>query len=301
MRRIGVLFPAIAGDTEYQALLKAFLERLQQLGWSEGRNLQIDIRWAGGGADSNQKHARELVAQAPDVILASGASAAGPLLQTTRSVPVVFAIVPDPVGAGFVESLARPGGNATGFTSFEFGIGGKWLELLKEVAPRVTRVGIIRDSTTSAGIGQWSAIQTAAPAFRLEVTPINLRDARDLEGSIAAFARSANGGLVVTSSGLAIALRDAIIAQSTKHRLPAVYYSRAFLGGGGLLSYGPDRIDQFQGAAGYIDRILKGEKPADLPVQAPNKYELGLNLKTAKALGIAVPPTLLARADEVIE
>ena len=249
-RRVGVLFPATANNSEYQTLLNAFLERLQQLGWNEGRNLQVDIRWAGGAADDNRKHAGELVALAPDVIFASGASSAGPLLQTTRTLPVVFAIVPDPVGAGFVESLARPGGNATGFTSFEFGIGGKWLELLKEISPRVRRAGIIRDSTTSAGIGQWSAIQTAAPAFGMEVSPINLRDARELDSNVAAFARAANGGLVVTSSGLAIALREAIVAQSTKHRLPAVYYSRAFLPGGGLMSYGPDRIQQFQARGG---------------------------------------------------
>ena len=301
VRRIGVLLPATLDDSEYPSLANAFVGALGQLGWTEGRNLRIDIRWASGNADSIRKHAKELVLLAPDVIVAPGASTAGPLLQETRTVPIVFTIVPDPVGAGFVENLARPGGNATGFTSFEYGIGGKWLELLKEAAPRVTRVGAIRDSAITAGIGQWSAIQTAAPAFGLEASPINLRDAPELERHVAEFARSANGGLIVTSSGLAVSLRNTIVALAARHKLPTVYYSRAFVVIGGLVSYGSDRFEQFRNAAGYVDRILKGEKPADLPVQAPTKYELVINLKTAKALGLDVPATVLARADEVIE
>ena len=301
LRRIGVLLPATPDDSEYPSLANAFVGALAQLGWTEGRNLRIEIRWASGNANSIRKHAKELVLLAPDVIVAPGASTAGPLLQATRTIPIVFTIVPDPVGAGFVENLAQPGGNATGFTSFEYGIGGKWLELLKEVAPRLTRVGAIRDSAITAGIGQWSAIQTAAPALGLEATPINLRDTPELERDVTRFARSANGGLIVTSSALAISLRNTIVAQAAKNRLPTVYYSRAFVVIGGLLSYGSDRFDQFRNAAGYVDRILKGEKPADLPVQAPTKYELVINLKTAKALGLEVPPMLLARADEVIE
>ena len=301
MRRVGVLLPATADDSEYPMLVNAFVRGLQQLGWTDGRNIRIDIRWAGGGADTNRRYAEELVALAPDVIMAAGNSSAGPLLQATRAIPIVFTIVPDPVGAGLVDSLARPGGNATGFTSFAYDIGGKWLELLKEIAPRVTRVAVIRDSTITAGVGQWSAIQTAAPSFGVEATPINLSNARELERTVSTFARSANGGLIVTSSGLAISYRDMIVMQAAKHRLPAVYYSRGFVSAGGLISYGSDRVDQFRNAAGYVDRILKGEKPADLPVQAPTKYELVINLKTAKALGLTVPPTLLARADEVIE
>ena len=277
VRRIGVLRPATLDDSEYPSLANAFVGALGQLGWTEGRNLRIDIRWASGNADSIRKHAKELVLLAPDVIVAPGASTAGPLLQETRTVPIVFTIVPDPVGAGFVENLARPGGNATGFTSFEYGIGGKWLELLKEAAPRVTRVGAIRDSAITAGIGQWSAIQTAAPAFGLEASPINLRDAPELERHVAEFARSANGGLIVTSSGLAVSLRNTIVALAARHKLPTVYYSRAFVVIGGLVSYGSDRFEQFRNAAGYVDRILKGEKPADLPVQAPTKYELVVN------------------------
>ena len=296
-----MLLPATADDSEYPTLVDAFVRGLQQLGWADGRNVRIDIRWAGGGADSNRRYAAELVTLAPDVIVAAGNSSAGPLLQATRTIPIVFTIVPDPVGAGLVDSLARPGGNATGFTSFAYDIGGKWLELLKEIAPRVTRAAVIRDAATTAGVGQWSAIQTAAPSFGMEASPINLRDARELERSVATFARSANGGLIVTSSGLAISHRDTIVMQAAKHRIPAVYYSRAFVAAGGLISYGSDRVEQFRSVAGYVDRILKGEKPADLPVQAPTKYELVINLKSAKALGLAVPTSLLARADEVIE
>ncbi len=256
---------------------------------------------AGGSADGLRKNASELAALAPDIILASGNSAVGPLLQATRTIPVVFVIVPDPVGAGFVDSLARPGGNATGFESFEYGIGGKWLQLLKEIAPRLTRIAVFRDATISAGIGQWGAIQTAAPSFGLEVTPINLRDSNEIERAVAVFARQANGGLIVTSSGLSIQHRELIIALAAQHKLPTVYYAGAFVKAGGLISYGPDRAEQFQRAAAYVDRILKGENPSDLPVQSPTKYELVVNLKTAKGLGIDVPPTVLARADEVIE
>src|SRR5688500_10218840 len=287
--RIGVLLPATANDSEYPALLDAFRRGLEQLGRSESRNVRMDVRWAGGSAEMNRRYAAELVALAPDVIMAAGASAAGPVLQTTRNIPVVFTIVPDPVGAGFVDNLARPGGNATGFTSFDYGIAAKWLELLKEVAPRVKRVGVIRDSATTAGVGQWSAIQTVAPNFGLEATPINLSNAPELERAVAAFARSSNGGLIITSSGLAITHRDAIVALAAKHRLPALYYSRAFVSAGGLLAYGSDRAEQFYRAAGYVDRILKGERPGDLPVQAPTKYELAINAKTARALGLALP------------
>jgi putative tryptophan/tyrosine transport system substrate-binding protein len=301
MRRVGVLLPATADDSEYPMLVKTFVEGLQQLGWTEGRNVRIDIRWAGGGPDTNRRYAEELVAMAPDVIVASGNASAGPLLQTTRTIPVVFTIVPDPVGAGLVDSLARPNGNATGFTSFAYDIGGKWLGLLKEIAPRVTRVAVIRDSAINAGVGQWSAIQTAAPSFGVEVTPINLSTAGELKGAISDFVRSANGGLIVTSSGLAITYRDTIVTLASQQKLPALYYSRGFVSAGGLMSYGSDRIEQFRSAAGYVDRILKGEKPTNLPVQAPTKYQLVINLKTAKGLGLSVPPTLQGRADEIIE
>jgi len=301
LRRVGILLPATTGDSEYPTLVNAFVGELQRLGWSAGRNVRIDTRWAGGSAETNRKYAEELVALAPDVIMAAGNSAAGPLLRVTRTIPIVFTIVPDPVGAGLVDSFARPGGNATGFTSFAYDIGGKWLELLKECAPQVSRVGVIRDPATTAGVGQWSAIHTAAPSFGMEASPVNLRDARELEHSISTFARSANGGLIVTSSGLAITHREMIVMLAAKHRLPTVYYSRGFVAAGGLISYGSDRVDQFRSAASYVDRILKGSKPADLPVQAPTKYELVINLKSAKAAGIELPPTVLARANEVIE
>ena len=301
MRRLGVLLPATADDLEYPTLVGAFLQELQQLGWQLGRNLRIEIRWSSGNVDRLNKDAVDLAALAPDVVFAAGASATGPMLQATRTVPVVFTIVPDPVGAGFVASLHRPGGNATGFTSFEYGIGGKWLELIKEIAPGVRRVGVARDPATSAGIGQWSAIQTAAPAVGLEVRPINLRGASETEQEIVAFTSNANSGLIVTSSGRSVQHRDLLITLAARHRLPAVYYARAFVERGGLIGYGPDRIGQFRQAAGYVDRVLNGEKPADLPVQAPVKYDLVINLKTAKALGLEVPPTLIARADEVIE
>ena len=301
VRRVGMLLPATAADPEYPVLVNAFVQKLQQLGWTEGSNVRIETRWAGGEVDANRRFADELVALAPDVILASGNSAAGPMLQATRAIPIVFAIVPDPVGAGLVDSLARPGGNATGFTSFSYDIAGKWLELLKEIAPGMARVGVLRDPNLTAGVGQWSAIQTAAPSFGLETSPINLRGAAELEQAMATFARQPNGGLVVTSSGLAVYHRATIVAQAAKLKLPAIYYSRPFVSAGGLISFGSDRIDQFRSAAVYVDRILKGEKPFDFPVQNPTKYELAINLKTVKALGLSVRPALLARANEVIE
>jgi putative ABC transport system substrate-binding protein len=277
------------------------LQGLQEFGWAVGRNARIDLRWTAGRAGDIRKYAAELVGLAPEVVLASGGSVVGPLLQTTSIVPVVFTQTPDPVAAGFVASLARPGGNATGFTQVEYGTGAKWLELLREIAPRVTRAAVLRDPAIPEGIGQFAVIQSAAPSLRMEVTPVDIRDAGEIERAVGAFARSANGGLIVTSSGLANAHRALILALANRHRLPAVYSNRVFVSGGGLICYGPDSIDPHRRAAGYVDRILKGEKPADLPVQAPTKYELVINLKTAKTLDIAVPPTLLARADEVIE
>jgi len=301
VRRIGVLMNLAADDPEGQGRLAAFLQGLQQLGWTAGRNLQIDTRWVAGNADHIRKHATELVALAPDVILSTGTAVAGPLLQATRTVPIVFVQVVDPVGAGFVASLARPGGNATGFTTFEYGIGAKWLELLKEIAPSVTRAAIIRDPAITAGIGQFGAIQSVAPLVGIEVNPVDVRDAGEIERAMTAFARVSNGGLIVTGSTLAIVHRELITTLAARHRLPAIYSQRVFVTGGGLISYGPDRVDQHRRAAGYVDRILKGEKPADLPVQAPTKYDLVINLKTARALGLTVPATVLARADEVIE
>jgi putative ABC transport system substrate-binding protein len=290
-----------ADDPESMLRISALLQTLQQLGWTDGRNVRIDTRWGAGDPERVRKQAAELLALAPDVILASGSSTMGPLLHLTRAVPIVFAVVVDPVGAGFVDSLARPGGNATGFTQFEYGISGKWLELLKQIAPGITRAAVIRDPTLTSGTAQFAAIQSVAPAAGVEVTPVNVRDATQIERAVAAFARSANGGLIVTGSALAVVHRDLIIALAERHKLPAVYYRRYFAAVGGLASYGPDIVDQYRRAAGYVDRILKGDKPGDLPVQAPTKYELVINLKTAKALGLEVPPMLLARADEVIE
>jgi putative tryptophan/tyrosine transport system substrate-binding protein len=301
MRRIGVLLPGTADDAEYQARMAAFLQGLQQLGWSDGRNVRIDIRYAAGDANLIRKYAAELIALAPDVILAPGTTSLGPLLQATRTVPIVFTTLLDPVGAGFVDSLARPGGNATGFIAFEYGLSGKWLELLKQIAPSLTRVAILRDPATAAGIGQFAAIQSVAPSFGVELRPIDMRKADEIERAVAAFARSSNGGLIVTAGSGSAMHRGLIIMLAARHQLPAVYSAHHFVTGGGLISYGPDRVDQYRQAAGYIDRILKGEKPSDMPVQAPTKYELVINLKTAKALGLTVPPTLLARADEVIE
>jgi ABC-type uncharacterized transport system substrate-binding protein len=301
VRRIGVLLPATADDSRFQAFLEAFLQGLAQSGWAVGRNVRIDTRWATANATEIRRHAAELAALAPDIILAHGDSTVGPMLQTTRTVPVVFPAVADPVGAGYVDSLARPGGNATGFMNFEYSMGAKWLELLKEIAPVVTRVAVLRDLTIASGTGQFGVIQAMAPSLRVEVNPIGMRDAGEIERSVAAFARSANGGLIVTASGSANVHRGLIVTLAALHKLPTVYYERFFVGGGGLISYGPDYVDQFRRAAGYVDRVLKGEKPADLPVQTPTKYELAINLKTAKALGLEVPQVLLARADEVIE
>jgi putative tryptophan/tyrosine transport system substrate-binding protein len=301
MRRIGVLMSFAADHPESQPRLAAFQQGLQQLGWIDGRNVRIDHYWGGADANRIRKYAAELVALAPDVILANGSVVVAPLLQTTRAVPIVFVYVPDPVGAGFVDSLARPGGNATGFIQSEYGMSAKWLELLKEIAPGMTRAAVIRDPAITAGIGQFGAIQAVAPSVGVEVTPVNVRDAGDIERAVTAFARSSNGGLIVTGSALAQVHGDLIITLAARHKLPAVYFERFFITRGGLISYGPNFVDQFRRAASYVDRILKGEKPADLPVQAPTKYELAINVKTAKALGIEVPTTLLARADEVIE
>jgi putative ABC transport system substrate-binding protein len=302
VRRIGVLVASTADDPEAQARVAAFAEALSQLGWTDGRNLQIDVRWATTNADGLRRHAAELAALGPDVIVAAtGTATVAPLLQATRTVPIVFAVVIDPVGAGFVASLARPGGNATGFTIFEYGLSGKWLELLKQVAPGTTRVAVLRDPTIVSGIGQFAAIQAVAPSLGVELSPVDVRDAPEIERAVTAFVRSSNGGLIVTPNALATRHRDLIITLAARHRLPAVYAWRFFAADGGLISYGPDLFDQYRRAAGYVDRILRGEQPADLPVQTPTRYELVINLKTAKALGIDIPTTLLARADEVIE
>ena len=310
-RRIGVLIGGAvdADDPDAKANIAAFLQVLQQLGWTDGRNVRIEYRWGAGNANDIRKHAAELVALAPDVILATGTVAMAPLLEATRTLPIVFTAVADPVGAGFVDSLARPGGNTTGFMQFEYNLSGKWLELLKQIAPNVTRAAILRDAAISSGTGQFGAIQSVAPSLGIELSPINVRDAGELERAVVAFARgglangasTSSGGLIVTGSALSLLHRELIIALAARHKLPAVYFRRYFVTSGGLISYGYDLADQFRRAAGYVDRILKGEKPADLPVQAPTTYELAINLKTAKALGLEVPPSLLARADEVIE
>jgi putative ABC transport system substrate-binding protein len=301
MRRIGMLLPAAADDAEFQARVGAFLPGLGQLGWTIGRNVRIDTRWATANAAEVRRHAAELAALAPDVILAHGGGPVGALLQATRTVPIVFPIAGDPVGAGLVESLARPGGNATGFMIYEFSLAGKWLELLKQIAPGVTRVAVLRDTAQGAGTSLFAAIQTAAPSLRVEVTPVNLRDASEIDRAVADFARTSNGGLIVTGSALSNVHHKLIITLAARHKLPAIYFERSFVAGGGLISYGSDYIDHYRRAAGYVDRILKGEKPGDLPVQAPTKFELVINLNTAKALGLEIPPMLLARADEVIE
>ena len=303
VRRIGVITGGtVADDSDARANFAAFREGLQQLGWVDGGNLRVDYRWGAGDAERVRKNIGDMLSgPPPDVILASGAAALGPVLQATRTVPIVFANVADPVGAGFVDSLARPGGNATGFIQFEYNLSGKWLELLKEIAPSVIRAAILRDPAITAGIGQFSVIQSVASSVGVDVSPINLRDAGEIERAVTAFARSSNGGLIVTTSALSLRHRKLIIALAERHKLPTVYYRRLYVTDGGLISYGYDIVDQFRRAAVYVDRILKGEKPADLPVQAPTKYELVINLKTAKALGLEVPPTLLARADEVIE
>jgi putative ABC transport system substrate-binding protein len=299
-RRIGVLMSLTADDPEGQTRLAAFREAMKQLGWNDGDNLRIDTRWA--TPDDIRRHATELAALAPDVLLAAnGTPTVAPLLQATRTVPIVFVNVIDPVGAGFVASLAQPSRNATGFTIYEYSMSGKWLELLKEIGPRVTRAAVVRDAAVASGIGQFGAIQAVAPLLGVELHPIDPRDAGEIERAITAFASRPNGGLVVTATNLATIHRSAIIALATRHRLLAVYPYRFFVTAGGLISYGPHTVDQYRRAAGYVDRILKGEKAADLPIQAPTKYELTINLKAANAIGLDVPPTLLARADEVIE
>jgi putative ABC transport system substrate-binding protein len=301
VRRVGVLEALAADDPESQSRLAAFLQGLGELGWTVGRNLRVDIRWAAGDAERLRGYAAELVALAPDVILASGGFGVGPLLQVTRKVPIVFAQVTDPVGAGYVDSLARPGGNATGFTVFEYGNSGKWLELLKEIAPGVARVAVLRDPALASGGGQLGAIQAVALPLSIELTPVGVRDPGEIERAVTSFARETRGGLIVTASALTIFHRELLITLAARYRLPAVYPYKFFVASGGLISYGTETTDPYRRAAGYVDRILRGEKPADLPVQAPTKYELVINLKTAKALGLDLPATLLARADEVIE
>jgi len=301
MRRIGVLMTQRADDPEGLERHAVFMQALEQLGWIEGRNVQIDLRWIGGNADLYRKYAAELVALRPDVILGTSSPTVAALQTETRTVPIVFAQAVDPVGAGFVDSLARPGRNATGFTPFEFGISGKWLELLKEITPGLTRAAVIRDPAIATGIGQFGAIQSVAPSLGVELSPVNVRDPSEIERGVSAFARSSNGGLIVAASPLAGVHRELIFKLAIQHKLPAVYFARYMAVDGGLISYGPDFVDQYRQAAGYIDRILKGEKPGDLPVQAPSKYQLVINLKTARALGLTVPSTLIARADEVIE
>ena len=301
VRRIGVLMSLAADDPEEEARYAAFVEGLQQLGWTDGRNVRIDIRWAAGNANDAHKFAAELIALAPDVILVSGGSSVAPVVQMTRTVPIVFTQTPDPVGAGFVDSLARPGGNATGFINFEYGMGAKWLELLKQIAPGVTRVAVLRDPLTPQGIGQFAAVQSMAPSLGMEVSPVNVGDTGEIERALAAFARGSNCGLIVTGSGFAILNRKLIATLAARYKLPAIYPLRIFATVGGLIAYGADGIEPHRRAAAYVDRILKGEKPADLPVQAPTKFELVINLKAAKALGLTVPPSLLATANEVIE
>lgn len=301
MRRIGVLVNRSADDAEGQTFVAAFQQAMQQLGWSDGRNVRIEVRWGANDIDRDRKYAAELVALAPDVILASGTLSAAALQNVTHTLPIVFAQIADPVGAGLVDTLARPGGNTTGFMNFEYSLSGKWLELLKEIVPSLRRAAVLRDSGTPAGIGQFSAIQGAAQSLRVEVSPVSIHDASEIERAVAALARSANVGLVVTASASASVQHELIVTLASKYKLPAVYSDRFNVTGGGLVSYGPDRVEQFRRAASYVDRILKGEKPANLPVQAPTKYELVINLKTAKALNLAIPASVLGRADEVIE
>jgi putative tryptophan/tyrosine transport system substrate-binding protein len=300
-RRVAVLEPIAKDTPSAQARYSAFLEGFEQLGWTDGRNVQIVARWGGGNDVETRRYADELVALAPDVILAGGGSSAELMLKATRTIPIVFVIVPDPVGAGFVERLSRPGGNATGFMMFEYNLCGKWLELFKEIAPNVTHAAVLRDPGFAHGIGQFAVIQASAPSVGIEVSPIDLREPNQIERAIATFAQSPNGGIIVAASGIGAANVNLIIAAAARYKLPAVYIQRPFVVAGGLISYGPNFADQYRRAAGYVDRVLRGEKPADLPVQAPSKYELAINLKTAKALGLAVPSSLLARADEVIE
>jgi putative tryptophan/tyrosine transport system substrate-binding protein len=299
VRRVGVLLPLVATDPQAQERNAAFLQGLQQLGWAVGQNVQIEYRWSAGKEDDTRKHAAELVALAPDVIFASGTAAVAPLRRATRTVPIVFVLVPDPVGAGVVESLARPGGNITGFTSYDYGVGAKYLQLLKEIAPNVTRAAVLRDPNVTAGLGAWAAIQAVSPTVAIEVSPVNVDDTGEIERALAAFALSPNGGLIVTGSALTLLHRDLIIALAARHRLPAVYYDRYYVFAGGLISYGANSVDEYRRAATYVDRILKGEKPSDLPVQVATNYETVVNLKTAKALGLAIPQSILATAEAI--
>ena len=301
MRRIGVLMGTAADDAVFQTRVGAFLQGLALLGWTIGHNVRIDTRWGTNNAAEIRRHAAELAALAPDVIMAPGASTVGPLLQATRTVPIVFPVAVEPVGSGLVDSLAQPGGNATGFMAYEYSMSGKWLELLKEIAPNVTRVAVLRNPAISSGPAQFDVIQAVASSLRVQASPLDMRDTGEIEHAVAAFARAGNGGLIVVASGLAQRHRDLIVMLAAEHKLPTVYFERNFVAAGGLISYGPDYVDQFRRAAGYVDRILKGEKPADLPVQAPTKYKLAINLKTARVLGLTVTPSLLARAEEVIE
>jgi ABC-type uncharacterized transport system substrate-binding protein len=301
MRRIGVLIGLAADDAQGQAALAVILQALRQSGWADGQNVKIDYRWGGGHVDDARKYASELVSLAPDVMMATGGASVGALLEATKTIPIVFANVPDPVGSGFVESLSRPGGSATGFLQFEYNLSGKWLELLKQIAPNMTNAAVLWDPTIIAGVGQFAVIQSVAPSFGVELRGINVRDAAEIERGMAAFGHLPNGGMIVTASALAIIHRDLIVGLAARYKLPAVYFQKVFVAGNGLVSYGADFADQYRRAAGYIDRILKGEKAADLPVQAPTKYELAINLKTAKTLNLTIPPSVLARADEVIE
>jgi putative ABC transport system substrate-binding protein len=301
MRRIGIMTGVVGEESDFKARIAAFSQELQRLGWIEGRNLRIDFRAAAGNVADARKYATELVALAPDVILAAGGSTVAPLLEATHTIPIVFTLSVDPVGAGFVDSLQRPGGNATGFMVLEYSLSGKWLELLKQIAPDVTRAAVLRDPTSPTGTGQFAVIQAVAPSLGVDVSVVNVRDANEIERGVAAFARSANGGLVVTASPFTLIHSDLIVTLAARHKLPAIYWDRVFVPGGGLFSYGVDVIEEHRKAAGYVDRVLRGEKPADLPVQAPTRYDLVVNLKTAKTLGITVPQSILARADEVIE
>jgi putative ABC transport system substrate-binding protein len=300
-RRIGVILPLVENDAFARAQVGAFVTALQQAGWTDGRNVRIEIRWAGPIPNDIRRHASELVALGPEVVLAYGSSTVGPLLQNTRTVPIVFPVMGDPVAAGFVESLARPGGNVTGFMNYEYSMAAKWLELLKEMVPAVARVAVLRNANTPTGPAQFGVIQAVSPYLKVDVTALSIRTAGDFEPAIAGFARGPNDGLIVASSSLALTHRNLLFGLIARHKLPAIYAEDVYVADGGLMSYAPNMVDQFRRAAGYVDRIMKGEKPADLPVHAPTKYELAINLKTAKALGLEVPATLLARADEVIE